>query len=40
MRQDIIDKLMELTDEEKEILGGNHSINQSLYTDDKTIYNR
>ena len=35
MRQDIIDKLMELTDEEKEILGGNHSINQSLYTDDK-----
>lgn len=35
MRQDIIDKLMELTDEEKEILEGNHSINQSLYTDDK-----
>ena len=35
MRKDIIDKLMELTEEEKEILEGKHSINQSIYTDDK-----
>ena len=35
MRKDIIDKLMELTQEEKEILEGKHSIDQSIYTDDK-----
>lgn len=35
MRQDIIDKLMELTEEEKEILEGKHSVDQSIYTDDK-----
>lgn len=35
MRKDIIDKLMELTEEEKKILEGKHSIDQSIYTDDK-----
>ena len=35
MRKDIIDKLMDLTQEEKEILEGKHSIDQSIYTDDK-----
>ena len=35
MRKDIIDKLMELTQEEKEILEGKHSIDQSIYTDYK-----
>lgn len=35
MRKDIIDKLMELTEEEKKILEGEHSIDQSIYTDDK-----
>lgn len=35
MRKDIIDKLMELTQEEKEILEAKHSIDQSIYTDDK-----
>lgn len=35
MRKDIIDKLMELTEEEKEILEGKHGIDKSIYTNDK-----
>lgn len=35
MRNDIFDKLMELTEEEKEILEGKHGVDQSIYTDDK-----
>ena len=34
MRKDIIDKLLELTEEEKEILDGKHSVDKSIYTDD------
>ena len=35
MRKEIIDKLMELTQEEREILEGKNSVDQSIYTDDK-----
>lgn len=35
MRKDIVDKLLELTEEEKEILEGKKSIDKSIYTDDK-----
>ena len=35
MRKEIIDKLMELTQEEREILEGKDSVDQSIYTDDK-----
>ena len=35
MRKDIIERLMKLTEEEKEILKGKTIINQSIYTDDK-----
>lgn len=35
MRKDIIDKLMELTEEEKEILEGKRIVDKSIYTDDK-----
>lgn len=34
MRKEILDKLVELTEEEKEILEGKHSIDRSIYTDD------
>ena len=35
MRKDLVDKLLELTEEEKEILEGKKSIDKSIYTDDK-----
>lgn len=35
MRKDIFNKLLELTEEEKEILEGKESIDKSIYTDDK-----
>lgn len=34
MRKDIIDKLLKLTEEERAILDGKHSIDKSIYTDD------
>ena len=34
MKKDILDKLIELTQEEKEILEGKNSVDKSIYTDD------
>lgn len=37
MKQTILDKIMAQSAEEKEILAGRNSVNQSLYTDDKNF---